>query len=153
MLHFHLASTPEGGEQQLALSGLQGQARAGEGGEWPVTSREQNVVSSAQFLGVLMYRGRSDVSRAGICGQQERLRSNSSRRTRGPLQGANCIPRSALAAELQLCHWVYIWLHDRERTLPPLSQHGKAKVRYGLPLLSTFILLSCSNEDTLQIFQ
>lgn len=106
MLHFHLASTPEGGEQQLALSWLQGQA--GEGGEWPVTSREQNVVSSAQLLGVLMCRGRSDVSRAGICGQQERLRSNTSRRTRGPVQGANCIPRSALAAELQLCHSVYI---------------------------------------------
>lgn len=38
---------------------------------------------------------------------------------------------------------------QRADSLPPLSQHSQTSVKYGLPLLSTFILLSCSYEDTL----
>lgn len=46
----------------------------GDDGEWPVTSSEAEAdgVSSAWLLGLLIYRGHPDVSRAGICGPQER---------------------------------------------------------------------------------
>lgn len=94
-----------------------------------------------------MSRGRSDVSRAGICGQQERLRSNTSRRTPGPMQGADCIPLSTLAAELTaLPLSPHLTKSQRADSLPPLSQQVKTNVKYGLPLLSTFILLSCSYD-------
>lgn len=88
-----------------------------------------------------MNRGRSEVSRAGICRQQERLRSNTGRRTPGPMQGANCVPPSTalpLSPHLTKSH--------RADSLPPLSQQVKTNVKYGLPLLSTSILLSCSYD-------
>ena len=54
--------------------GEQASSLHGDDGEWPVTSSkaEASGVSSARLLGVLIYRGHPDVSRAGICGQQER---------------------------------------------------------------------------------
>ena len=66
------------------------------------------------------------------------------------MQGANCIPLAALAGELTaLPLSLHLTKPQRADSLPPLSQHGKTNAKHGLPLLSTFILLSCSYEDTL----